>query len=111
MGMRMGRTGRQFVIHGHHRYDLREWLRNEFGFVEKDGKNHYREDDLNYFESRMKEVLDACEKVEETDIRGNSAYIKYYADDWQKIRDMFNQNDTAGMAEALSELLAGIDWE
>lgn len=105
--MKMVEKQTRFEIKYHHRHELREWIRTNFGWVEK------RHDDNKVYdlESRAVEILDACQQVEQIDIRNRSNYVDYYANDWKRIRHAVVEKDYKRLAEDLADLLTGIDWE
>jgi hypothetical protein len=101
----------KFQIKYHHRYELRNWIRENFPWVEHNVGRDYLPNDLLVLEKRANEVIDACNQVEQIDLRSDSAYVDYYQNDWNSIRNAANRKDFLGLAKALDCLLAGIDWE
>jgi hypothetical protein len=101
----------KFKVQYHHRYELRSWIRENFPWVEHGFRRNYAPNDLLALERRSSEVLNACSQVEQIDLRNNSAYIEYYANDWRRIKAVVAKKDFAGLADALDDLLCGIDWE
>lgn len=99
-----------FKIEMHHRYDLRSWIQKNFAFVEK-YREHYTQEEISIIERRALEIIDACRQVEEIDLRADSAYIDYYHEDWEAIRDTYQKRDFRGLAERLSILVNAIDVE
>jgi len=101
----------EFKIMHHHRYDLRDWIRDNFGFVETTFPEGYSDSDLRTLEKRADEILNACKTVETIDLRVNSAYVDYYNRDWKNIEDACNEGDYTVLGVSLSTLLGAIDVE
>lgn len=97
-----------FEIQGHHRHDLRSWLRQRFPFVEH---APYSQDELTYLGIHAGEVLLACYRVKDIDLAAGSAYIDYYKKDWETIEAACTERDFEKLGHALDDLLGGIDLE
>ena len=58
----------KFKIRMHHRYELREWIEENFPFVRKKHLGNYSPNELKLLESRASEIVDACSMVEQIDL-------------------------------------------
>lgn len=101
----------KFKIKYHHRYDLRAWIRENFGFVENSLPEDYLPNHLNILEKRAGEILDACAQIEQIDIKTQSAYVKYYEKDWRDIKKACNERDFRKLGKNIEHLLIGMDYE
>jgi len=101
---------KQYKPEGHHRYNLRDWIKSEFGFI---GGIRFNSDvkKLAILRARAREILFACEQVAEIDRRANSAFVEYYKSDWPRIREAVEKKDYMVLADALNDLKGGIDCE
>jgi len=100
-----------FKIKYHHRYELREWLSENFPFLRTKSEFDYGEEEAKQVEGRTVEIVDACRQVEEIDLRSRSEYVDYYKQDWRAIRKFYAEKDYVKMARALNVLLDAIDVE
>jgi hypothetical protein len=103
------KIGTHFTQGRHHRYDLREWVRSEFPFVES--SLGYAPNELLILEERAPEIVEACRQIEEIDTRAGSNYVGYYAPCWTQIRGAVKKRDFQELGEALDFLLCSIDVE
>lgn len=99
-----------FKIKYHHRYELRDWLRKEFPFIDTYA-NQYSPEAISTIEERVGEIVDACRQIEEIDLRSGSAYIEYYREDWKRIKTFSKEGDYNELVRALNILVDAIDVE
>ncbi|KYK24691.1 hypothetical protein AYK26_06480 [Euryarchaeota archaeon SM23-78] len=80
-----------FVLGGHHRYGLRNWLDKNFPFLRHKSFGNLNESELDLLKERASEIMNACRVVEQIDIDGGSAYVDYYKEDRQKLREAYQK--------------------
>jgi hypothetical protein len=103
-------TETPFQIKHHHRYDLRDWIKDNFPFVIH-YHNRLASEQLKTLERRAQEIYTACITVRDIDRRAHSAYIDYYRRDWENIEQHVKDKNYTALAEDLTTLLAAIEVE
>ena len=101
----------KFKINMHHRYDLRDWLTDNFPFLREKSFLNFCQTNFSEIRVRASEIVDACMKVEKIDLRAGSAYIDYYKQDWMAIKEAYEKRDYEEMTKSLKTLIDAIDVE
>lgn len=102
---------KSFRVKWHHRYDLRDWLTEQFPFLVEKHPTQFSEVDLATIRDRAIDIYEACMKIRNIDLNSGSAYISYYKNDWEKVEDTYLNKDHKGLAVALETLIDAINVE
>ncbi|MBI5065470.1 hypothetical protein HZA97_04475 [Candidatus Woesearchaeota archaeon] len=98
----------KFIPKFHPRYELKDWLRKEFDYFDREKSQRA----IRQIQNNSEEIMGSVREVLEAVNNYSGELIKdYYKNDLTSIKEAYDEKDYAKFAERLESLVCAIEYE